>query len=270
MINVFLLAAYVLGMVEVVTYKGYLWKHLFIDPTIVMSLSIFCLLLTRKKIYFSKQIFYATLFVYFILNFLDVYKYHNFVYSKYHIQPENILYLVVFSLITYLINELRIKYYKPHWLHSSIFIIFTYILITNISLTINLAFSNIGYILFHPKDSYTQKMSHYWGFFYDYMVFVKSNTEENAVIEIPPQESPWLSSGNSLLVRYFLYPRRIVQGDINLSNSQSGIDYILVSYGEWPDSDVSKYGWPKNMSSYKNVIYMNSNDKKWGIIILKK
>lgn len=124
---------------------------------------------------------------------------------------------------------------------------------------------------------------------YEYTMFIKNNTPENATILIPPQAYPWNKTSNAAYLRYFLYPRKLINGnekdtkvDLNI------IDYVLVDYGE---TNVSQYGytnvWPKFNVKGKYVIYWdpltnksvtdvsgvykyNANDKDeiWGIIKL--
>ena len=98
------------------------------------------------------------------------------------------------------------------------------------------------------------------GTFYNYMVFVKDNTEENSRIIIPPQEEPWLSVGNRFLVRYFLHPRIIIQGQYE-NNPSVKADYILISEGGWTASDPVRYGWPKVFVAAEKIVYFDIEEK---------
>jgi len=119
------------------------------------------------------------------------------------------------------------------------------------------------FIALHLNNSYDQKMYYQWGNFYNFMLFVKNNTPENASIVIPPQLEPWWSrSGNLFLVRSFLYPRNIIQyqteeiPDVDLLPSNT---YIMVAWGEWGcDMGVCK-GWPEQTIKVKKAIYKDSN-----------
>ncbi len=117
--------------------------------------------------------------------------------------------------------------------------------------------------------TYDKKMGYYWGFFYDYMLFVKENTPENSTIIVPPQESPWFMTGNIGLVRYFLYPRNFIQGTYDKPLDIDSADYVMLAWGEWKENDMSRYGWPKVKVDAEETILLNG-DKNWGILKIKK
>jgi hypothetical protein len=117
------------------------------------------------------------------------------------------------------------------------------------------------------------------------MEFIKDSTPPDATILIPPQASHWLSTGNSSLDLYFLYPRKLVHGDI-YSLPETNYDYVLISWGLWQDNTVP-FGWPKENIKSKEIIYWDEgrnlskiiygdyvykeggNNYNWGVIKVK-
>jgi hypothetical protein len=126
---------------------------------------------------------------------------------------------------------------------------------------------------------------------YNFAIFIKNNTPESSAILIPPQGFPWDKTGNIVYFRYFLYPRKLINGGekdpgVNINN----VDYVLIDYGE---TNIFQYGftniWPKFNVDSEYIIYWNPFDgtvkkienKKyvydpdnktdvWGIIKVKK
>ena len=100
------------------------------------------------------------------------------------------------------------------------------------------------------NSSYDDKMRFSVGTeFYDYTLFIKENTPEDAVILIPPQAYPWPQTGNAGYIRYFVFPRKVINGaefepGINLEENKIG--YALFLWGDFPISEQgSTPGWPK-------------------------
>lgn len=126
---------------------------------------------------------------------------------------------------------------------------------------------------------------------YDYAIFIKNNTPSDSAILIPPQGFPWDKTGNAIYFRYFLYPRRLINGgEKDPKVDLKDIDYVLIDYGE---TSVFQYDftniWPKFNVNSEYIIYWNPFDgavKKieyekyvynpdnktdvWGIIKVKK
>lgn len=113
--------------------------------------------------------------------------------------------------------------------------------------------------------------------FYDYTIFLKENTQEDSIVLIPPQGFPWSQTGNSGYLRYFLYPRTLVNGGENEPGTDlNSVDYVLIDYGE---TTISEYGytniWPKFDISGEYIIYWDpQTGKTWrddgGIYTYKK
>jgi hypothetical protein len=122
-------------------------------------------------------------------------------------------------------------------------------------------FRNMRYIASHPTDSYDDKMRIYWWTVYDYLQFVKQNTPPTATIVIPPQQRPFLTSGNAGIVEYFLYPRKIITGSLSNLPAQH-YDFVMIVHGEWPDAPVQDYDFPKIPVSATEVVYFDQQTKK--------
>ena len=212
-------------------------------------------------------------------------KYPNYVFANFHIQPANFLNIVFLSASLLLLRlnkpptflrDIKFvqksnickgeKYAFTCLIRLTLVFLLFYFFSTRLIGSIHTTFSNITFMTTHLNYSYDQKMRHVWGFYYDYMRFIKDNTPEDSTILIPPQDGHWLSSGNMWLTRYFLYPRRLVQGE-DYKIPHSGYDYVLISKGEW-QSDTIDWGWPKEIVSAEKILYIDPNTLK--ILEIKK
>jgi hypothetical protein len=81
--------------------------------------------------------------------------------------------------------------------------------------------------------------------FYPAIMRVKQLTPDDATVLIPPQGNPWEIEGNSAMVAYFLYPRKVHNLDPQSIPSLGDNTYILISKGSWKRSGEVDYGWPK-------------------------
>lgn len=95
-----------------------------------------------------------------------------------------------------------------------VIVFFVIILTVNLYKTFNFLWVDISIIKNFPWLTYDQKMHEKYGFYYDFTLFVKNNTPGNAVILISPIQPPLAGSGNSTFSNYFLYPRKLINGDI--------------------------------------------------------
>lgn len=126
---------------------------------------------------------------------------------------------------------------------------------------------------------------------YDFAMFIKDNTSPHSNILIPPQGFPWPKTGNVGYLRYFLYPRNLINGnEKDLNVNIKDIDYVLIDYGE---ESRLQYGftniWPKFNVNGEYIIYWDPLDgtvqkvdngkyvynpdnkmEEWGIIKIRK
>jgi len=84
-----------------------------------------------------------------------------------------------------------------------------------------------------------------WGTDYRLPAFVRDHTPPTALIMYPPWVAPWINQGNSLLLAYFLYPRRVYPEDYQKIETNKAITHIMVAWGKGRPPDWRMYGWPK-------------------------
>ncbi len=94
----------------------------------------------------------------------------------------------------------------------------------------------------HPKLSFDQKMQMKLGADYDYLLFLKRTTPENAVILYPSQEafskkgSPFTQIYNKMYATRFLYPRKLVlESELDVSKYANEITHVAIVNGEGRD-----------------------------------
>jgi hypothetical protein len=317
-----------LGLIEVWTYAGFFSKHIFLGlewflPVTILSgmiARIFYLdeqTFERGKDYYrvlsilNKFIFFPFLLGAVTLVILESKNYPNYVFSKFHLHPRNTFWVIFLSFYLVLIN---IESLGKKWFMEELFLdtikvkkkreLLTLRGLVNVSvlgviiwfLSINLhaiipsVIKNSHVIIKYPLASYEEKMRLKWDDFYNYMNFIKENTPEDAVIMFPPKIRPWLSAGNEQLVRYFLYPRRILQ-DYENPNAQINkmATYAMITWGGWTCEGENCHGWPKVEISAEWIIYKEKdstgienklentvynpeddiNKSAWGLIKLK-
>lgn len=292
-ITLFLISfSFLLLFIEAYTYKGFIAKHFFVDAKTPTIISIILLVYYKYKlkpdnknnlidlgIKLNNVLIIMLTILYFGMQYLETVNYNNYVFSKYHLQPQNFLSLVLFSLGILLVDlyskgvknkilkELFGNYlnksgrFTSYLLNSLTFVLVTVAFFTYTLTTFSAAFKSLSFIYKNINYTYDDKMRHIWGSYYDYMKFVKENTPENASILIPPQISPWQSEGNEALSRYFLYPRKLRNSelrDINVAD----FDYVLISWGTWYSNDKNLYGWPKDSINAEEILLFDVDKKK--------
>lgn len=293
LVNAFLITLFAYSLVETFTYSGFLVKHFDIKIgfglLLVFVVSFIIFSKFYKNVLFAKLLLvvtYILTFVYLVFDTLERVTYLNFVFSHFHLHVYLLLLSVVLVAIIFLINTEKKK--VNIYVISVLSVILVQYLITDMS---SIAKSNIGYMIENPRATYNQKMEKAIEKKpYDFTLFIKENTPENAKILIPPQGYPWPQTGNVAYLRYFIYPRILINGNekdqkVNLQT----VDYVLIAYGE---TTISEYGftnvWPKFDVKGEYIIYWNPetnetwqdktgiykyspNDKseKWGIIKIK-
>lgn len=249
--------AFFLLALDTVKYPGFVGAHFFIDAKIFSAVAVTFLLFVSVKskllnIVLKINTLFLILFsaVYIFFVFLEGSHYQNYVLSTYHFQLGGLIFLVLFSFVLFLVSKAdkSIPVSKGNAGYIVLVFLAFYTLLTNLGMTLQKAFTEDFYVVTHMTNSYDQKMVTEWGDFYKYMVFVKENTPENATIIIPPQIAPWWTrSGNALIVRPFLYPRKLIQyeaTEIPNVKSLPPATYIMFAWGEW-ECDVYGCGiWP--------------------------
>jgi len=103
---------------------------------------------------------------------------------------------------------------------------------------------------------------------YEYFQFLQKNLPEETTVYIPPMMEPWGYTGNPGMVRYFLYPRKILPGKLEDKGIPQEATHALIVWGERQGKDCKICGWPKTEYQEENAIYLKE-DPPWGIIVLK-
>lgn len=291
---------YMFLVIESFSYIGFLRKYLLFDSRffLVISLLSYSLFLkyrlNSKDVYtkflqmmsLSNKIFVVLLvLVYIILQFIEAKNYNNYIFSNYHIQPDVFFNVVLFSILLVVIEHINLKKISFTQYILGFFVLI--LLVNNINKTFNLVIKSNLYILNNLSFDYDKKMNKTYGFYYDYMKFVREHTPEDARILTPPQEEPWDAEGNVALSRYFVYPRKLYNGSYN-GVDLNDVDYVMIAWGSWNIEDQSRYGWPKSKVKAEKIIYINPDNKVvneyyedfdpsdlknkggWGLIKIKK
>ncbi|HKC04977.1 MAG TPA: hypothetical protein VKC54_03835 [Patescibacteria group bacterium] len=304
-----------LSVLESVIYQGLVRKYLFIDLKLIIFATVISGFFAIIDNNFEDKFTNATSFVlhlnslflpvilifYWLGTSTESSNYPNYLFSTFHISPESflsILLLSVYFRVLMIVKKgigLKFSFKKskttahdrrPFYLKLLIAMLI-FFAISNMVKVFNSALTESLFIMKHINFTYDEKMEYSWRFLYKYMVFVKENTPEDSIIRIPPSIRPWLSEGNSVLVRYFLYPRKLISPDEPLSLNWRP-DYYLLAKGSWTARDESEYGWPKEKIAADKVIYFDTttnrstvfignynpldvrNKNAWGLIKVKK
>lgn len=264
-------------------YSGFVRNHFYIDPLILVGISVLTAILQKEKrslaFKINRFVLPVTSIIYLIFEFLEAKYYPNYVFSHIHMQPQNFFNLVLFSGILLLVENFNLeknktfdKFNLKSFAALLLFITFLITLTESVSKTLNLAINSDFYMLNHLSFNYDDKMKERWGFYYDYMEFIRDNTPENSKILIPPQ-AYYASVGNAGLDRYFLYPRPLGNGDL-YNVITKGYDYVLINPG-WPKETIKTdkiliLNSDKSISQFKNIYDPNMISNFWGILKLSQ
>lgn len=287
-------ALFLFSSVETFTYSGFFTKHFHPFLVIVFVLVTIFSLSLFNKIYKSsllRQVSFGLslflMFIYFISDILEKVIYPNYTFSHFHFHPNALLLPVITMACIFVLNDNGKRVRTLFWITLT-FVLLQYV-IADFNTIKNsrplLALNNLGL-------SYDEKMEVFVGEIpYSFAIFIKNNTPEDSTIAIPPQGYPWDKTSNVAYLRYFLHPRRLINGgEKDPRLDMNTIDYVLIDYGE---TSVSQYGftnvWPKFDVDGEYIIYWNPLDKmtkkvvngkyiyeegkdveEWGIIKVKK
>lgn len=280
-------------LIESITFKYFILKHFYVNTDVLMGIVFLIMIFmfislfnSRKRhsdklvelyLYFSKLIFVIISIFYLLLTFLDGLKYQNYVFYKYHVQPELLIRpitLVLFFIVAYHIfkynkllrlNEGLLKVFLSTTLFVLV-IVFglsnTFVDISNMQTSFITVLKTIN---LSKENKYEYVMRSQYGYYFDYMEFVKSVTPSNASILLPPQKNPWQFEGNQRLDRFFLYPRTLYS--VNEESSSESHDYVLIAWGSegFPPSNGDLYGWPQYNIKAKQVYIFDINSKTYKV-----
>lgn len=264
---------YLCLLLDTIKYPGFIGKHFFIDAKIFFAFSVILLFLQTPKSrllnFLSKINFLVMvmlLLAYATFSVLEGINYPNYVLSKFHFSMEGLIYVLLFSISIFAISKFEKqvsgKAKDIKIVQIILYFFLAYAFIVNVGASLKDSIDYDTYFSLHLRDSYGQKMHYQWGNYYDYMVFVKDNTPENATIVIPPQIAPWWTgTGNAALNRYFLYPRKLVQyqkEDIPEVKFLPKGTYIMIAWGGWECDQYGCKGWPTKSIKASKAIFKDS------------
>ncbi len=266
------------------------------------------------------------IFLYYYFLMAEAIHFPNFVFSTYHIQPANMVNIVYLNLsllgcywlaknqsvrklivafanrkseiqesgaFTNSRDQIKKSQYIELATFSLLILLMSNYLLVNITSTFAKISTDLVFIVNNPRLNYDQKMEKAWGKMYYYFLYVNKTIPGDAVIGLPPAQHRWLRTGNTVLMRYFLFPHKLV----NLKETWKEetlrdlpvdkYDYLLMIPGDWNDGSVPE-GWPKQavLADYveyydpktntSEKVYTNFdpsleiNQKSWGIIKIRK
>ena len=267
--------SFFLAIIECFTYEGFVSKFLILSINQFIAICIFSSSLIylkyqnkiKKKLFpttdfvleMNKIIFIPTFIFYYILISLEARHYSNYVFSTFHIIPNNTKKLILMSTSLLILHVALRVYKKPiKFFHQSIDVLF---LMKTVFLSLLFVFTFSGCLDTTEKIignvSATTKLLNIpfeqrreslggggaisWGF--KFSDFIKNNSEKDSIIHIPPPIDSWKLTGNRHYMLGLLYPRVLIQDKENLSaDIPQNANYVFISYGEWNGVDK---GWPK-------------------------
>lgn len=276
----------VFSIVEAFTYSGVIAKHMFLSFNFFLFLSItagFLIKYTRSGtnyplykiiLILNKPVFllFSLLVIFFPI--LEVAHFRNYVFSTYHIHPHGLLWPWFLSSFFIFLDLDFLVLPNFRRLSSEIIIkrvlllgLVSWVLATNFFTVSAGVIKNLYTIVRYPFASYDEKMRKQTGTpFYDYTLFIKENTPSDATILIPPQGYPWPQTGNMAYLRYFLYPRYLVNGrekEAGVDLKKEKIEFVLLAWGESSELQYGfTNGWPKFDLKAKQIIYMIDEQNK--------
>ena len=281
-LSVLIVLTYTCLLLETIKYPGFIGNHFFIDSKVYFALTLGLVLFSTQKSRFLSFILKVNCIllpllsiVYLGLGALEGAHYTNYVLATFRVHVDGLVLLVLFSLLLYVADKFKDllpkRVHELGLVYPAIIFFIVYFVVKNLSYVADQSVNRDFYILFHPLDSYDQKMYYQWGDFYRFMVFVRSNTPSDANIVIPPQQDPWLiGTGNPHFVRAFLYPRNIVQETLIIPDVKAfgPNTFILISWGKEECQPVGCHGWPRQNIFAKRIIYKDPNSD--GVIETKE
>jgi hypothetical protein len=286
-----------ISLIEAFFYPGFVIKHISFNPAIIYGgfllsglvnlfgakpTNIVLPSLMNKLSYLAIFLFGLAFFAFYLL---DTVKYANFTFSTFHLHTLQLTVPLALSVYMYLVslkwNTLKfLGTLKPIYkLKFLLIAILLWICVPNVIDLVKFNAINLSFIFKNPTASYDTKMEYLLGKqFYNYVLFIKANTPENAKILLPP-------------FRYFLYPRTTLNGNEYNSGYDLGkerVGYVLVAWGETESTSGGyTHGWPKFDVEADRIIYVDEKgeintkpgdyiyknvvgQQLWGLIKVKK
>jgi hypothetical protein len=190
---------------------------------------------------------------------VDINHYPNYLFSRYGIMPENLRvasfanYLVLGSIVAFFATIFEAISKKKTNRNKATIISFNYI-----TMLVVFSFSIIVFQSFYPFTSivrlskeYSQGYTERIGNDYVYIETMARLVPRDGFIIHPPQSKEWPLVGNQPMIRYFLYPRTLISG--NLVNNQNFLNFNKLYYFVFIEKTMTSPDWPEIDSSSMQI-----------------
>lgn len=286
----FYIVTNVLLFMELVTYRGFIAKYVFIDPRILVIISVMSLLYVffeniKKTVPLSKQIEYvfelnklllAPLFIsYYLLISIEDYYYPNYLYSNFHINALNFVLILSFNVSIAILQLLSHSKFLMKYLQEIIeskAVVHMAFFIAVLSFVLPQS-QTISTWMYQASIRVARSFNYTWeerliylsggeqnaGWIVLYTKFINTYVADDGVIFIPPQKESWQMEGNEYYMRWFIYPRRTVQSQDISAEIPNEATYVLIDNGAWPG--MKEYGWPRHYIAKEKIEFMAFIDK---------
>jgi hypothetical protein len=291
--------ASVLLAIELVTYRGFTFKYLFLDARLLLAISLFSFLiifvqnlhqqivysdLTKLILQLNKLAIIPLLLVNYLLISLDLYYYPNYVYSHFHINSSNLQLILSFNVFILLLQLLQKSPIVAKFIwqrfnfRSTINILFLLAVVKFALPDIQLVSSwmyEAGIRVIRTMDlSWEERFvflnggEKSTGWITYYTNFINKHVAERGVIFIPPQKEAWQMEGNPYYMRWFIYPRYTVQSQDIEAPIPAEAEYILIDNGAWPG--MEEYGWPRMFipaAQIEKMVFIDRDTREETVVI---
>lgn len=251
-----LTAKYVAVLIWLI-YAGYVLTSFLLKKTQSAELSLFQVLNRWSTL--------PLMFVYFVFYTIESRHYPNYVFSNYHLHLSMLAAMCLYSIGISLVplmefipssiqNRLRSSLKADPWTtigYLAMFCLSGVLMVQSLLSVLPGTIISYSIILRHLDWSENQKIA-YQVPISNFLQFVVEHTPESAIIAVPPQDNPWLTIGNAGYVRYFLYPRKVVNGNLDWSIPNEAT-HVVIARGTWLTPDPNRYGWPKQKINARRV-----------------
>lgn len=270
------LCSVLIALGETYKYPGFYLKHFQFSPLwIYGSTALFIKFFpppNPNQQLFSRSFRYLAIFsIIFsgLLLIVETATFPNYVFSTLHINLDGLQILTVlffsFFVLTNLRHERLLMLVDTTAVIAVTSILLNYFM-ANLITDVTLIRNEIHLIRIGGK-TYEEKQIAGWGDIYRYSLLLKKTTPEHAVIALPPAQNHWLYSGNLVLMRYFLYPRTLV--NVKETNSTTSLyempkgdyEYVALIWGESNPLDTTARVWPKTEFAAEYIDYFNLSEQ---------
>ena len=218
-----------------------------------------------KTIYsISFSSFIVLIAIQYLLN-MERQQYPNFLYTYYGLtiqQLETMFFVASMQLMIFIIfvflevfQRDRPKLYKRGIEKSKIGYIYNKTIVFTVIGISGALFMSIKTV-FNWSNLYEQEKGNYEtrvGSHYMYMNALEKCTSENISVIHPPQGDKWPAIGNQPVLRYFLFPRRLISGA--LFTNQDFASRVNHAYFAEIDPESSYSSWPLIIYREKHIIF---------------